>query len=248
MSKLILTSIEDSISTVTLNRPEARNALSLELIQELEQTVDSIAGDDSVRVMILAGAGKGFCAGMDLKGVMSDPNTMAEMLRSLSRVTRKIRRLPIPVIARVHGAALGGGCGLMVIADFAITHPESKLGYPEVDLGLCPAVVAPWLILKIGAGPARAMLLAGGSMSGREGYEKGLVTHLVQASQLESTAMDLAKKLTRGGREALAVTKSWINELDGSMENEILDFAAEISAKVIASDEAQSRLREVFTP
>ncbi len=246
MSELVLLTLDDGIATLTMNRPEARNALSLDLIDAMGDALGRIEADDTLRVMILAGAGKCFCSGMDLKGVMSDPVTMADMLRGLSQITRRIRRLTIPAIARVQGAAVGGGCGLMVTADFAITHPEAKVGYPEVDLGLCPAVVAPWLMRRIGAGRARSMLLAGGTMSGTEGFETGLASHLVEADQLESTAIDLARSLCSGGKEALAVTKRWLNELDGSQEDDVLDKAAELSAKVIAGEEAQNRLRDLF--
>src|SRR6185503_17389142 len=162
------------------------------------------------------------------------------------KVMRRIRRLSIPTIARVQGAAVGGGCGLMVVTDFAFTHPEAKVGYPEVDLGVCPAVVAPWLVRKIGAGRARAMLLAGGTMSGEAGYQAGLASHLVQQDQLESAPLELAAKLIKGGRHAMAVTKRWLNELDGSMEEAVFDKAAELSAQVIAGEEAQTRLRAIF--
>jgi methylglutaconyl-CoA hydratase len=164
MSDLVQMAIADRIATLTLNRSDARNALSLELIDAMNAAMDGIetsATDGSIRVLILAGAGKSFCAGMDLKGVLSDPAKMGRMLMGLSVFSRRMRRLPIPTIARVQGAAVGGGCGLMVVPDFAFTHAEAKVGYPEVDLGVCPAVVAPWLIKKIGAGRARAMLLAG---------------------------------------------------------------------------------------
>ena len=170
---LVHTTIANGIATIELNRPEARNALSRDMITELGAAVDAVAGDASVRVLILCGSGKSFCAGMDLKAVADDPVAMGDMLRALSRTSRSIRRLSIPTIARVQGGAVGGGCGLMVVCDFAITHPEAKLGYPEVDLGICPAVVAPWLMKKIGAGAARAMLLAGGTMSGEEGFDAG---------------------------------------------------------------------------
>jgi methylglutaconyl-CoA hydratase len=246
MFDLVSLSIDGAVATMTMRRPEARNALSIDLIAALECTIETIEGDDSLRALIFAGEGKCFCAGMDLKGVMSDPATMADMLRGLSRITRRLRRLDIPVIARVQGAAVGGGCGLMVVADFAVTHPEAKVGYPEVDLGLCPAVVAPWVIRKIGAGPARALLLRGGTMSGEAGYKLGLASHLVAEDALESTCLDLARSLGTGGRQAIAVTKRWLNELDGSMDDAALDKAAELSARVIASDEAQNRLRELF--
>jgi len=243
---LVHTTIANGIATIELNRPEARNALSRDMITELGAAVDAVAGDASVRVLILCGSGKSFCAGMDLKAVADDPVAMGDMLRALSRTSRSIRRLSIPTIARVQGGAVGGGCGLMVVCDFAITHPEAKLGYPEVDLGICPAVVAPWLMKKIGAGAARAMLLAGGTMSGEEGFRRGLATHLVPEGELAATAQALAERLAKGGPKAIAATKRLLNELDGSMDDAIAEEAAEISARIIAGDEAQARLKAAW--
>lgn len=245
-SDLVRLAVADHVATLSLNRPEARNALSLDLIRAFGEGVRRVAADPAIRVLIVAGEGKVFCAGMDLKAVADDAVAMGEMLRELSRATRALRRLPIPTIARVQGAAVGGGCGIMVVCDFAVTHPESKVGYPEVDLGVCPAVVAPWLIRRIGAGRARAMLLAGGTMSGKEGFEAGIATHLCEAGELEATAAALAKRLVGGGPKALAATKAWLNQLDGSDDDAVLDKAAEISAAIIAGDEAQSRLRAIF--
>lgn len=249
MGELVQTSIAAGIVTLTLNRPEARNALSYELIEAMNAAFDQVereATSGGARVLILVGEGKTFCAGMDLKGVMSDPRKMGQMLMGLSVFLRRVRRLPIPTIARVQGAAVGGGCGIMVVPDFAFTHPEAKVGYPEVDLGVCPAVVAPWLIKKIGAGRARAMLLAGGTMSGQQGFEAGLATHLVPQDQLESATLELARKLLTGGPHAMVVTKRWLNELDGSMDDAPLNKAAELSAQVIAGEEAQTRLRKIY--
>jgi methylglutaconyl-CoA hydratase len=249
-TELVTLTVTDGIATITLNRGDKANALNHALIDALGIAVDAVAARSApkgdIRVLVLAGAGKVFCAGMDLRGVMDDPVAMGEMLRGLSRVSRTIRRLSIPTIARVQGAAVGGGCGLMVVTDFAVTHPEAKVGYPEVDLGICPAVVAPWLIKKIGAGRARAMLLAGGTMTGEQGFHAGLATHLCAQDQLDTTVAELAKRLCAGGPEAIATTKRWLNELDGSNEDAILDKAAELSAQIIAGDEAQQRLRKAF--
>jgi methylglutaconyl-CoA hydratase len=246
MAELVQIAREDDVITLTLNRPDARNALSPELIAALNDAVGAVEKDDSARVLILAGQGKSFCAGMDLKGVIDDPQRMGGMLRDLSIVLRRIRRLPIPTISRVQGAAIGGGCGLMVITDFAVTHPDAKVGYPEVDLGVCPGVVAPWLVRKIGAGRARSTLLGGGTISGEEGYQIGLASHLTEKENLEAAALDLAENLCRGGKYAIAVTKQWLNELDGSYEEDVYDRAAELSAEVIAGEEAQQRLRKLF--
>lgn len=242
MNDLVLIEIADGIATVTMNRPAKRNALSPELIAALDGAVAEVEARDDVRVMILAGAGKAFCAGMDLAGVLRDPAAMAVMLRDLSRVSRRIRRLPFPTIARVQGAAVGGGCGLMIVPDFAVTHADARVGYPEVDLGVCPAVVAPWLMRTLGPGRARAMLLSGGTISGAEGVALGLGTHLAPPDGLEAAALDLARRLAEGGPQALAVTKRWLNELDGSLEDEVFERAARLSAEVIAGPEAQERL------
>ena len=245
MSQLVQVRADDGIVIVTLNRPEARNALSVALIDALGAAIEQVEREPA-RVLILAGAGSVFCAGMDLKGVLADAAGMRRMLRGLSQVMRRIRRLPIPTIAQVQGAAIGGGCGLMVVTDFAVTHPQAKVGYPEVSLGVCPAVVAPWLIRKVGGGRARALLLAGGTMSGTTGYETGLATHLVPRDRLEAEVQSLGRRLAEGGPQALGVTKQWINDLDGSLDDAVFEKGAEISADVIAGEEAQSRLRSRF--
>jgi len=243
---MIRLSEQDNIVTLTLNRPGKRNALSLALIQALHSGLDEVEKIESMRAFILAGEGRSFCAGMDLRGVLEDPEAMREMLRLLSQASKRIRLLPVPTIACVQGAAVGGGCGLMIVCDFAFTHPESKVGYPEVDLGVCPAIVAPWLIKKIGAGKARAMLLAGGTMSGEQGFAAGLATHLCDLEELPSATNEFAHTLIRGGRNAMAVSKRWLNELDGSVDDDVLLQAANLSADVIASEEAQSRLKQLF--
>ena len=246
MQDLILCTCSDGIASLDLNRPEKRNALSPELIEALNDALGVLESDESLRVLVLGGRGPSFCAGMDLRGVLDDPDAMAGMLRGLSLAMRRIRRLPVPVIARVNGAAVGGGCGLCVVADLALTHPDAKLGYPEVGLGVCPAVVAPWLIQKIGAGKARSLLIRGGTMNGQEAQELGLVDQLHPADALEGATTELAHALSKGGREAIAVTKRWLNELDGSCEDAAPEKAAELSAQVIAGQEAQERLKSLY--
>jgi len=235
------------ITTMTLNRPSKRNALSLELIEAMHEKLEEVERDKEMRVFVLAGEGRSFCAGMDLKGVIDDPAKMKQMLRRFSEATKRIRSLPVPTIATAQGAAVGGGCGLMVVCDFAFTHPEAKVGYPEVDLGVCPAVVAPWLIKKLGAGKARAMLLAGGTMSGEQGFQAGLATHLCEQDALLYSVDSFAMNLARGGKDAMATTKKWLNELDGSLDDDVLRRAADLSAEIIAGEEAQSRLKPLYS-
>ena len=237
---------QNNIVTFTLNRPEKRNALSAEMIEAIHGGLDEVEQNDAMRVMILAGEGSIFCSGMDLKGVLDDSTAMGVMLRGLGKALQRIRRLRVPTIARVQGGAIGGGCGLMVVCDFAFTHAQSRVGFPEVDLGICPAVVAPWLIKKIGAGKARAMLLAGGTITGTQGFEAGLATHLCDLDELTAAVNEFAANLARGGKKALATTKCWLNELDGSLDEDVLQKGADLSAEIIASDEALSRLRPLY--
>jgi enoyl-CoA hydratase/carnithine racemase len=246
MSDLVTFRDDDGILTLSLQRPEARNALSLDLIEDLERAVTAVAANASARVLILRGEGKAFCAGMDLRGVLHDATRMGQMLHGLARTSLAIRRLAIPAIACVRGAAIGGGCGLMVTCDLAITHAECKCGYPEVDLGICPAVVAPLLIRRIGAGHARAMLLTGGVVNGTEAHRLGLATHLAAEGELESAAMELARKLRSGGANALATTKRWLGELEPELDDDIMRRAADLSARIIQGEEAQSRLKARF--
>lgn len=251
MNDLVRTSVESGCATITLARPESRNAMSLALIQDLRAAITSIAAKiaehpQSVRVVVIAGEGKSFCAGMDLRAVAQDPVRMGEMLKELSRTLLAIRELAVPTIARVQGAAIGGGCGIVVVCDFAVTHESAKLGYPEVDLGVCPAVVAPWLIKKIGAGAARAMLLMGGTMSGIDAHARGLVSHCVAEPELDETVKTIVARLLSGGANALACTKKFLNQLDGSLDHAVGDEAASLSARVIAASEAQERLARIY--
>ena len=234
------------IVQISLNRPDARNALNFELIEQLEHAVKTVAANSAARVLVLSGNGKSFCAGMDLRCVLNDAQKMGLMLHGLARVGLALRKLSIPVIAKVQGAAIGGGCGLVVACDFAFTHEQAKLGYPEVDLGVCPAVVAPFLISKVGAGRARALLLAGGLVDGKEAVRIGLATHLVSVDELDSATTDFAQKLSTGGPNAIATTKRWLHELDGLLDESTLSKAADLSATIIAGNEAQERLRARF--
>lgn len=246
MSDAVLLETTGSISTLTINRPDARNALSLEILEAMHSHVDSLGSHDS-HVLILTGAGKAFCAGMDLKAVLielsGDPTMGEQLLLSLAELTLKIRQLHQVTIASVNGAAIGGGCGLTCVCDVTVSHADAKLGFPEVDLGICPAVITPWVVKKIGAGRARKALLMGGVMSGSEAHELGLVDHLAaDRDQLADATLEVAQRLASGGPKALSETKRLLNAIDGSEERDIVLKGAELSAKVLSSPEAQEAL------
>lgn len=250
MPDLATLTIEGPVATLTLNRPDAHNALSIAMLADTHACMDELEpltkSDNAPTVLVVTGAGRSFCAGMDLKEVIieDDPTLPQQLLESLARLTHRIRLLPMVVVGRVNGAAIGGGCGLVTVCDLAVTHEDAKLGFPEVDLGLCPAVVAPWLVRKIGPGKARQVLLSGGLMSGATAWVLGIVSSTVETrDELDDAVRKLTDTLATGGREALAATKKILNTLDGSTDLAILLEAAKLSASVLATEDAQNRLK-----
>lgn len=253
MSDQALLNLDGKTATLTLNRPDARNACSIGLLDAAHARLDELGDADGVRVLTVTGAGRAFCAGMDLKQVVidkaaggsGDPELPRRLLGSLGRLTLRLRALPCVTLAKVNGAAIGGGCGLACACDVAITHADAKLGFPEVDLGLCPAVVAPWVVRKLGAGRARKVLLMGGIMSGTDAHALGIVDTLVPNHvALDAAAAEIAGRLAKGGAHALAATKRLLNELDGSGDADLIERGADLSASVLARAEAQRILQE----
>ncbi len=221
--------------------------MCIELLDALHACVDELSGRDDINVCVVMGAGRAFCAGMDLKELLEDPDNPRRLLTSIAELTIKMRDLPCATIATVNRAAIGGGCGLMCVCDFSITHEDAKIGYPEVDLGVCPAVVAPWLILRTGAGRARQILLQGGVMSGRRAHELGLITRLVESvDDLEDATGDMVERLVAAGPIALQATRAWLNELQPADLVEKVRKGAVISADVASGPEAQESLRKLY--
>lgn len=244
MPDLAQLSVQGRTATLTISRPESRNALSIELLRALHGQLDDLTPRHDISVLTITGAGKAFCAGMDLKLVLGDPHAPTILLDLLADLTLKLRALPMVTLAKVNGAAIGGGCGLACVCDLAITHADSKMGYPEVDMGVCPAVVAPWLVKKVGAGRARLILLTGGVISGQRAFELGMVDQVVPTlADLDAAAADLVARLATGGPQALRATKSLLNSLDGSDDPAAVKRGAELSAQVIALPQTQEMLR-----
>lgn len=253
--RLCTLEIGGATARLTFDRAEQRNAFSTDLLRAAHARLDDleqILGEgsrehDRLRVLVVSGAEPCFAAGMDLKEVIiehSGPDLPGELLASLGRLALRLRSLPLVTVARVNGAAIGGGCGLACACDIAVSHAGAKVGFPEVDLGLCPAVVAPILVRKIGAGPARRVLLLGGVLTGERAHELGLIDELAPSREmLDDTLSTVVERLASGGPEALAATKGLLNQLDGSLDEDLVRRGAELSARVLATDEAQAALK-----
>lgn len=252
MSDAVTLDITRHAAVLTLNEPASRNALSSTLLDGLHAQLTALeqqlaSGTLDRHVLVLTGSGKAFCAGMDLKAVLADPTLIHTLLRLLAEASLRIRALPMVTVAHLNGPAIGGGCGLAMACDLVASAPDVRIGFPEVDLGACPAVVAPWLVRKIGAGRARHVLLTGGTMTARDGHELDMVSHLLDDEEAGAQALDtIVERLANAGPAALAATKRLLNEVDGSLDRDLAVRGAALSAEVFSGPEAQKRIRARF--
>jgi len=201
---------------LTLNRPEKRNALHPDLVKAMKKQLSESALDESVKVLIITGEGKDFCAGADLayldkiKDFSSVENEKDS--RDLAELFLQIYNFPKPVIAAVNGAAIAGGCGLASVCDFIVAHPDdSKFGYTEVKIGFLPAIVSIFLIRKIGEGNASQLLLSAGLINGKRGYEINLVNYL--SYKVLDTAIEVSDQLLKNSEVSIVETKKMIRAI-----------------------------------
>lgn len=206
----LLVEIGDGIATVTLNRPEARNALNRTLIRELGDALEALDGNAEARAIVLRGAGdRAFCAGADLKGMFQEAPILEarEQYAGLARILEGIPRMRTPVIGQVHGYALAGGCGLAAACDLVVASEDAIFGLPEIKLGLLPLMVmAP--ILRA-ASPRRVLqlVLTGAELPAREALAIGLVSQVVPRAELEATVGALARTIAGYSPAAVAIAK-----------------------------------------
>ena len=206
----LLVEIGDGIATVTLNRPEARNALNRTLLRELGDALEALDGNAEARAIVLRGAGdRAFCAGADLKGMFQEAPILEarEQYAGLARILEGIPRMRTPVIGQVHGYALAGGCGLAAACDLVVASEDAIFGLPEIKLGLLPLMVmAP--ILRA-ASPRRVLqlVLTGAELPAREALAIGLVSQVVPRAELEATVGALARTIAGYSPAAVAIAK-----------------------------------------
>ena len=236
MNTAVLTHIEDRVGFVTLNRPDKRNALSPELIGGLGAAFSDFAQREEVKVVILRADGKAFCAGADLAYLEElQQNSYKENLvdsRRLAQLFSQIYEFPKPVIAQVQGHALAGGCGLVTVCDFAFAVAEAKFGYTEAKIGFVPALVSVFLIEQIGQAKATELLLSADVISAEKAANLGLITEVVDASELEARVLDFAKRLlTENSAFSMQETKRLLRSFNAKSRQEALDQAAEANAK-----------------
>jgi methylglutaconyl-CoA hydratase len=206
---------DGDIATVTLNRPDKRNAISYELIEELLAALDEVA-KSSAQVLILTGAGKAFCSGMDLDNLKSlvgrSPEQSLKDSEIMAQLFRSLYDFPRPTIAAVNGAAIAGGCGLATLCDFTLAVPDAKFGYTEVRIGFIPAIVSTFLLRQIGEKHARDLLLTGRIIGAEEAQRIGLINEIVSAGNLIPRTRELALHLMENSPVSLGRTKRLLSD------------------------------------
>ena len=235
---------DGSVEYLTLNRPDVRNAFNEEVIAELTGWAQTAAADRELRVVVVAGAGKTFSAGADVHWMARTVSyTKEENLRdaaAASAMFAAIDSLPVPVIARVHGAALGGGAGLAAVCDIVVAEDAAVFGFTEVKLGILPAVISPFSIAKIGRSAARELFLTGARFSAARAREIGLVHAVVPAGELDATVDAYVRELLTAAPEAISAAKALIREV----WSRSIEDARPITAQAIATRRVSSEGQE----
>jgi methylglutaconyl-CoA hydratase len=234
MTAALLTSLDGEVLTLTLNRPAKRNALNVEMIDLLHSALERADLDADVRVVVLRGAGKDFCAGADLDELLaSAERTLAENEASALRlggVFTRLRDLPKPVLAMVHGRALAGGAGLATACDLILAGRSAQFGYPEIQRGFAPAMVMALLRGIVGEKIALDLALTGRVLSADDARAAGLLTRVVPDQELEAEVASVAKQLAGLSQLALGLTKRLCYQLDDLTLEERTALGARVNA------------------
>lgn len=237
----------DNVDYVTLNRPEVRNAFDEHLIAEVTAWAQHAATDTSLRAVVISGAGPSFCAGADLAWMAKMAGyTREENLRdarAAGAMFAAIDALTVPVIAQIHGAALGGGAGLVAVADIAVAAGDTTFGFTEVKLGLIPAVIAPYVVAKIGQSAARELFMTGRRFDAAHAKHIGLVHAVAAEGELIDGVNKYLIEIAANGPEAMSAAKALLRTIANQPLTDMAPITAQAIAERRVSDEAQKLMK-----
>jgi methylglutaconyl-CoA hydratase len=245
----LLTSRDDTTNVlrVTLNRPEVRNAFDEEVIAALTAVARDAAKDQSLRAIVIAGAGPAFCAGADLawmmKAVAYSRQDNLRDAEDLARMLELLNSLPVPVIGRVQGAALGGGVGLVAICDIVVAADDAVFAFSEAKLGIIPAVISPYVMAKIGTSGARELFLTAARFDAARARELGLVHAVVPEASLDERIDRYVREILTSAPSAIAAAKGLISEIQGSRPAEVIALTTSRIADQRVSEDGQEGMR-----
>lgn len=234
--------VADEVATVTLNRPDLRNRMTVDMLNELLQVLRQAAHDDAVRVVVLTGEGNTFCAGADLGGASAanSDNAKWDGPRAIVDVLTTLMDHPKPTVARVQGHVAGGGNGLVAACDLAIAVESARFAYSEVRLGVAPAVISVACIRKMAVADAYELLLTGERVSAQRVLRAGLINEVVADDGLDGAVNTLVNKLRAGGPNALEATKQLLRRVPTMNRDDAFEWTADMSATLFSSQEAST--------
>lgn len=241
--KTIRYEVKENVAFVTFSRPEVHNAFDDVMICELAETFDHLAAQTEVRAVVLTGEGKSFCAGADLNWMRrvkdySYDDNLKESL-DLSDMLYKAYSCPKPTIARVNGAAIGGGTGLVAVCDIAVAARVAKFSFSEVKLGLIPACISPYVVKKCGEGKCREFFLTGERLSAEKALTAGLINAVTELETLDALVDQYLKQLISSGPSAIATCKELLRKVPQMSYDEVKRYTAEVIAQIRVSKEGQ---------
>ena len=240
----VIVESQGDVTTVRLRRPDVRNALNEAMIAELTQAFGGLPA--TTRVAVLAGEGTAFCAGADAEWMKRSKSFSREEnerdAAALARLLTTIDECPVPVIARVSGAALGGGAGLVAACDIAVADEAAQFGFPEVRLGLVPAVISTFVLPRIGTRAARRYFLTGERFAAPQALALGLVHEVTRAEALDSKVESIVREILLGGPKAVGVAKRLIRDIASLPRDRAIEETIRVISGIRVSPEAQEGL------
>jgi len=235
------------VEQVTLHRPDVRNAFNDQMIDELTRWGTAVASDPHIRCVVLAGAGQTFCAGADLtwmtKMIGYSHEENVRDAQAMARMFSILDTLPVPLIGRIHGAALGGGAGLVAVCDVAVADEDTLFGFTEVKLGIMPSVISPYALAKIGRSAARELFLTGMRFPALHAKEIGLIHRVVPSARLVPTVKEYVAHVLSAGPEAIATAKALIPKVWSRVAEDVMNLTAEAIAARRVSTEGQEGMK-----
>jgi methylglutaconyl-CoA hydratase len=249
---MILYSIDNGLASITLNRPEKRNALNDELIAEIKRGLRTAAADDTVRVIMISGAGKDFCSGADLSALQkiaqASVSDNADDARSLLELFILIRQIRVPVVAAVKGRALAGGCGLATACDLVLASQTARFGYPEVKIGFVPAMVLAILRRNVSEKRAFELITRGEEIDAAHAKEIALVNQVFSDETFDEDVKGYLRRFAEVSSTAVALTKSLLYQVDGLAFLEALETGADVNVIARMTDDCQQGIAQFLKP
>jgi methylglutaconyl-CoA hydratase len=234
---------EQGIARISLNRPERRNALDQEVLTELRDALHASSVDEGVRVVLVTGAGKDFCSGMDLRTFAEDASSdMAKFqaeARNMAGVLLDMRRHPHPIVAAVQGRALGGGCGIATAADIVLAADSAQFGYPEINIGFVPAIVMAILRRLVSERRAFELIATGEAISARTALEYGMINRLFGAETFEREVEEFVMNLVSKSASALTMAKELFYRTDAMQFEAAIEAGADVNALARTTEDFQ---------